>query len=130
MSFYTEINTQEEYDTFTSVSESDTDTHSHTHTHTDTICVVDFYAPWCGPCKKLTTELEKMVKSNDKINKYEHKIHFIKVNVDNFPDLAEKFNIDSIPFVCFYKNGKLSSTKVTNANVSLIINHLIKLMES
>lgn len=60
------------------------------------ITLIDFYADWCGPCKMLMPILEDI----DFVN-------VVKVNVDNFPDIATKLGIMSIPTLCFYKDGEL-----------------------
>ena len=60
--------------------------------------IVDFYADWCGPCKKLTPELEKTLD-----NKKNFKL--VKVNVDDFGDLAQEYGVSGIPHVILFKNG-------------------------
>lgn len=57
--------------------------------------LVDFYANWCGPCKMLGPELEKI--SND--------IKVLKVNVDEYQDLAREYGVMSIPCVILFDNG-------------------------
>lgn len=57
--------------------------------------LVDFYADWCGPCKMLSSVLEEI----DDIN-------IIKVNVDNYSELANRFRIMSIPHLIFFNDGK------------------------
>lgn len=57
--------------------------------------LVDFYADWCGPCKMLGPVLEKL-----------DSIDVIKVNVDNFGDLAKKYGVMSIPCVILFEDGK------------------------
>ena len=59
---------------------------------------VDFYANWCGPCKKLGAQIDKVVE--------ELQCVLIKVNVDKNHKLAEKFKISAIPKVVLYKNGE------------------------
>ncbi|MEZ6132252.1 MAG: thioredoxin [Planctomycetaceae bacterium] len=65
------------------------------------LVVVDFWATWCGPCRMLAPELEKVVKDNPE------KIMLVKVNVDTEEDLAAHFKIESIPDVRFVRDGKL-----------------------
>ena len=60
--------------------------------------LVDFYAPWCGPCKKMEPDLAKI--------KAEGKIKVIRIDVDKNPELAKSFNINEIPIVYAYRDGK------------------------
>ena len=62
--------------------------------------VVDFWAEWCGPCRMLGPVIEKLSE------KYEGKIKFGKVNVDDCPDIANSYKINSIPCVIFFKDGQ------------------------
>lgn len=57
--------------------------------------LVDFYADWCGPCKMLGSVLETI-----------SDIEIIKVNVDEYPQLANRFKIMSIPHLKFFSDGK------------------------
>lgn len=59
------------------------------------VCIVDFYADWCGPCKMLGSLLEEI--GDD--------VKIIKVNIDEYTDLAEKFKVMSIPHLVYFKNG-------------------------
>ncbi|MEM5790744.1 MAG: thioredoxin [Candidatus Aenigmatarchaeota archaeon] len=63
--------------------------------------LVDFYADWCFPCKVLSPILEKI--SED----LEGKMILAKINVDEAPSLAEKYQIMSVPNVKLFKNGKI-----------------------
>ena len=69
------------------------------------ICVVDFYATWCGPCMRLAPILEEISISRIKCN-------ILKVDVDQNKETASKLNIDTIPTICIYKNGKLVDKKI------------------
>lgn len=59
--------------------------------------LVDFYADWCGPCKMMGMELEKI---DDKVN-------IVKVNVDKFDDLARNYGVMSIPTLILFKDGEM-----------------------
>ena len=58
-------------------------------------CVIDFYADWCGPCKRLSPMMDEMAKT------FNGKVKFYRVNVDKQPKLAAVFRIQSIPAVLF-----------------------------
>lgn len=67
----------------------------------DKLIMVDFWAEWCGPCRILKPELERLAE------KYADKVELVKIDVDqqdNYP-LAVQYQINSIPQVTFFKNG-------------------------
>jgi thioredoxin 1 len=61
--------------------------------------VVDFWAVWCGPCRMVAPEMEKLA------SKYEGAIQVVKVDVDANPVLSQAFNIMSIPTIAFFRPG-------------------------
>jgi thioredoxin 1 len=62
--------------------------------------VVDFWAAWCGPCRMVAPELEKLAQ------KYDGAVDVVKVDVDANPALSQAFNILSIPTIAFFQPGK------------------------
>jgi thioredoxin 1 len=65
------------------------------------VCMVDFWAPWCGPCRMIAPVIEEL--SGD----FEGKAKICKVNTDEEQDLAVKYGIRSIPTILFMKNGEV-----------------------
>jgi thioredoxin 1 len=65
------------------------------------ISIVDFWAPWCGPCRMLAPVLDKIAKT------YEGEVNILKVNTDENQDLVAEFGIRSIPTILYMKNGKV-----------------------
>ena len=68
--------------------------------------LIDLWATWCGPCKMMTPVVEELATEK------EGTIKVCKVNVDDEPDLAQKFNIMSIPTFVAIKEGKVVGTSV------------------
>ena len=67
---------------------------------------VDFWAEWCGPCRMVSPVVEELSQE------YGDKVDFVKINVDNNNDLAQKFNVFSIPTLAVFKDGQVISQKV------------------
>jgi thioredoxin 1 len=65
--------------------------------------LVDFWAPWCGPCRAIAPAVEELA------NTYGDKIKFCKCNVDENPLTPGKFEIKAIPTLIFFKNGAVES---------------------
>lgn len=63
--------------------------------------LVDFWAPWCGPCKMLGPVISAIAE------KYDGKLKVCKYNCDDSTEFAEKYSVDSIPAVKFFKDGEL-----------------------
>lgn len=68
--------------------------------------LLDFWAVWCGPCRMLAPVIAELA------DKYEGKIKVGKINVDDEPDLANAFHVNSIPMLAVMKNGKVTNTTV------------------
>ena len=67
---------------------------------TDKFVLVDFFATWCGPCQVLGPMLERIAEH------LKENVILVKADVDNFPKTSQKFNIEKIPAVYLFKNGK------------------------
>lgn len=67
--------------------------------------LLDFYAEWCGPCKMLGQVLEEL-------DKEQEDFRIVKVNVDENPDLAAKWQVSSVPSLFFIKDGEVKNSAV------------------
>lgn len=70
---------------------------------------VDFWAEWCGPCRTVSPVVEDLSKE------YGDKVDFVKINVDQNSELAQKYNVFSIPTLAIFKDGDVVSQKVGSA---------------
>jgi thioredoxin 1 len=80
--------------------------------------MLDFWAPWCGPCRMIAPHVEQMA------SEYEGKAVIGKVNVDNSPEVAGMFGIRNIPTVLFIKNGKMADKQVGLCPKQTLVNKL------
>ena len=86
--------------------------------------IVDFWAPWCGPCKQLTPTLEKVVKDKN------GKVILVKINVDENQGIAAQLNIQSIPTVYGFVDGKPIDAfqgAQPESKIEIMVNKLIDL---
>ena len=79
----------------------------------DKLTVVDFWAPWCGPCLALGPTIDSLAKE------YDGQVNVGKVNVDENPNLSVNYGITSIPCVLFIKGGKVVDKQVGAAPKSV-----------
>ncbi len=72
----------------------------------DTPVVVDFWAEWCGPCRLVHPELEKIQQE------YSDKLKVVKLNIDDAPGIASKYGVMSIPTIALFIDGGIKSQVV------------------
>jgi thioredoxin 1 len=68
--------------------------------------LVDFWAPWCGPCQTIAPYVEEVAKE------FKGKLKVAKLNVDEAPDIATRYTVMSIPTLLVFKEGKVMTKKV------------------
>ncbi|HJA74564.1 thioredoxin [Limosilactobacillus pontis] len=73
---------------------------------TGPLTVVDFWAPWCGPCKMMDPIMEKLERT------YGDRIKFVRFNVDGNQDIAQRYHVMSVPSLVLFRDGQ-AKEKVT-----------------
>ncbi|MEC4683787.1 MAG: thioredoxin [Nitrospirota bacterium] len=72
------------------------------------IIMVDFWAPWCGPCRMVAPIVDELAEE------YKGKVSFMKINTDDNPDIAVRYQVMGIPTLIFFQDGKVV-TKLVGA---------------
>ncbi|MGZ0654520.1 thioredoxin [Coraliomargarita sp. W4R53] len=88
------------------ITELDSSNFDSTVTGSSVPVVVDFWAPWCGPCKAIAPILEEIA------NELGDAVKICKVNVDNNSEIASKYEIRAIPTILIFKGGSVAETVV------------------
>ena len=72
----------------------------------DVPVVVEFWAPWCGPCRLVSPVLDELAEE------YAGRVKIVKVNADDNPGLSEDFKVQSIPYIAFFTGGEMENSLV------------------
>lgn len=86
------------------------------------IVIVDFNAPWCGPCRKLSPILEQVQ------NEFINEVKIYKIDTDKNPISAQEYGIISLPTVLFFKTGEVKEIMVGMLTKSSIVSNVKKLL--
>jgi thioredoxin 2 len=89
----------------------------------DVPVLVDFYADWCGPCHQVAPLIEELS------SKYGDTVRFVKVDIDESPDLAREYGVFSIPTILLFERGETKS-RVTGARPAHVIERKLELTPS
>lgn len=82
--------------------------------------LVDFWAPWCGPCKAIGPIVEQLA------DQYDGKAKVVKVDVQEFPQLGIRYNVRSIPMLLMFKDGQVHSSQLgAPPNIKTLLTQMI-----
>jgi thioredoxin 1 len=93
-------------------------------TQSDKPVLVDFWAVWCGPCRMLAPTIDKIA------DQFAGKIKVGKLNTDDSPDIAVKYQISAIPQILLFKGGKEIDKQVGNQPMDNIVKMINRALES
>ncbi len=86
----------------------------------DTLTVVDFYAQWCGPCRKLAPVLDQLQ------NEFGSSVKFVKIDTDKNLNCAKEYGVSSLPTLFIFKNGEIQEMMTGLVAKSAIIGNIKK----
>ena len=86
----------------------------------DKLTLVDFWATWCGPCKKLSPVIDEIA------SEFNGKVKFVKIKADENMQTAQKYSISGVPSLLIFKNGEPVERIVNMVPKSIIVNNLNK----
>ena len=86
----------------------------------DQLTLVDFWATWCGPCRKLSPVID------DLANEFGDKVKFVKIKVDENLQTAQKYSVSGVPCLLVFKNGEPVERMVNMVPKSVIISNITK----